>query len=125
MLGDDPRVTAAITAGIRQLNTAVSEQEQAAHRVLGLIELLMDEQAATMTEETRLRLEAIVEAMAFQDLTGQRIRKVQRLLKHLGKELGASNGQLDAAMNSGETADEAQQHKGLTQADVDRLLGKS
>ncbi|KAF0138457.1 MAG: Uncharacterized protein FD153_1303 [Rhodospirillaceae bacterium] len=62
-----------------------------------------------------LKLEAILEACTFQDLTGQRLRKVARLFKFLD-----DNGELFAPNLT--TQDTLSARKGLTQEEVDRLL---
>lgn len=111
---------AALTAATRQLAAAVSEQERAVTRILGLVELLMER---APDEITRLRLEGIFEACGFQDITGQRIVRVQRLLKHLANHLHSPV----PAPPRGSMADQAAPAdgpslNGLNQEDVDRLL---
>ncbi|KAF0118521.1 MAG: Uncharacterized protein FD149_660 [Rhodospirillaceae bacterium] len=71
-------------------------------------------------ERTLLKLEAILEACAFQDLTGQRLRKVARLLKFL-----ADTGELSTPNASSLVTQDTlpgPTQKGLTQEEVDRLL---
>ncbi|MFN3075686.1 MAG: hypothetical protein ABT940_02170 [Alphaproteobacteria bacterium] len=110
-MGDDPRVHAALKAAVKQLEAAVKEQERAVERILGLVEPLV---ARAPAGPIALKLEGIIEACSFQDLTGQRIRKVSRLIKHL-----AEKGQITAPMiEEPVTTTKA----GLTQEEVDRLL---
>ncbi|SDH08724.1 hypothetical protein [Roseospirillum parvum] len=112
-----PRIPAdvALTAAIRQLEQAVAEQERAANRILGLAELLVERQPG---EAERLRVEGIMEACGFQDITGQRLRKVGNLLKHLARELDVTipPPPADADGASGKP------RPGLSQQEVDRLL---
>ncbi|MEO5374928.1 MAG: hypothetical protein H7840_11705 [Alphaproteobacteria bacterium] len=112
---DDPRIHAALAAAVKQLEAVVKEQERAVDRIIGLVEPLM---SATKHKPVLLRLEAIIEACSFQDLTGQRVRKVARLLKYL-----ADKGDLSAAGAPPPQDDlPGPTQKGLTQEDVDRLL---
>lgn len=118
MSGETMRADAALGAAVRQLDLAVREQEQAVTRILGLIELL---QAHAPDRATRARLDGVLEACAFQDLTGQRITKVSRLLRHIARSLG------DAAVQpphgaGPETPETEPAAKGLSQDQVDRLL---
>lgn len=109
-------VDAALVAAIRQLEQAVAEQERAANRILGLAELLVDRQP----EETdRLRVEGIMEACGFQDLSGQRLRKVKNLLRHLAHELDVTIAPPppDTPSTPG-----GKSRSGLSQDEVDRLL---
>ncbi|MBF0563384.1 MAG: hypothetical protein HQL37_15545 [Alphaproteobacteria bacterium] len=110
-MADDPRVHAALKAAVKQLEAAVREQEGAVERILGLVEILMSRAPAG---PVYLKLEAIMEACAFQDITGQRIRKVSRLLKAL-----ADQGTLSAPLP---VESQLPAKQGLSQADVDRLL---
>lgn len=113
------KVDAALVAAIRNLEAAVTEQERAVNRILGLAELLMERNP---DQSTLLRLEGIMEACAFQDLTGQRIRKVNRFLRHLAD----NKGLVADALTSGQAGADAQdmdKPKGLSQEEVDRLLG--
>lgn len=114
------KVDAALTAAIRNLEAAVQEQERAVNRILGLVEVLMERRP---DQSTLLRLEGIMEACAFQDLTGQRIRKVNRFLRHLA----ANKGLVPQGMDGATAAEDEQalsRAKGLSQDEVDRLLGK-
>ncbi|MBB4267309.1 hypothetical protein [Roseospira visakhapatnamensis] len=111
---------AALRAAVTQLESAVQEQERAVNRILGLTELLISH---APDRQSRLRIEAIMESCAFQDLTGQRIRKVKALLSRL-TTLPPGSVHL-AAMPMVPPADEGgAPHSGLSQAEVDRLLGK-
>jgi len=117
-------VDAALRAAVTQLESAVEEQERAVNRILGLAELLIDR---APDDRTRLRVEAIMESCAFQDVTGQRIRKVKALLSRLTTlEPGAVRLTETpiAPPSKPVEADDAEGDGGLTQDDVDRLLGK-
>lgn len=116
----EDKVDAALVAAIRNLEAAVQEQERAVNRILGLAELLMERHpdAATL-----LRLEGIMEACAFQDLTGQRIRKVNRFLRHLAAHKGLVPPGVDRSAAAQDEQD-LNKPKGLTQEEVDRLLGR-
>ncbi|MFA7429490.1 MAG: hypothetical protein WCZ23_04985 [Rhodospirillaceae bacterium] len=109
----DLRADVALDAAARQLDLAVREQEHAVTRILGLIEVL---QAHATDRATRARLDGILEACAFQDLTGQRVTKVSRLLRHLGRSLG------ETAVTPPHGGESAPTGNGLTQEQVDRLL---
>lgn len=115
----DDKVNAALVAAIRNLEAAVQEQERAVNRILGLAELLMERQP---DQAELLRLEGIMEACAFQDLTGQRIRKVNRFLRHMAANRNLLPGDMDRGLAA---QDEQAMNKprGLTQEEVDRLLG--
>jgi chemotaxis regulatin CheY-phosphate phosphatase CheZ len=111
------KVDAALVAAVRNLEAAVGEQERAVNRILGLAELLMERHA---DRATLLRLEGIMEACAFQDLTGQRIRKVSRFLRLLADNKGLSDALVPPHDDtSGPDTDKS---KGLSQEEVDRLL---
>lgn len=115
----EDKVDAALVAAIRNLEAAVQEQERAVNRILGLVELLMERHP---DQSTLLRLEGIMEACSFQDLTGQRIRKVNRFLRHMA----AHKGLVPAGIDRGAAAEDEQalnKSKGLSQEEVDRLLG--
>lgn len=111
---------AALIAAARQLATAVAEQEHAVTRILGLVELLIEH---APDAATRLRLEGIFEACGFQDLTGQRLVRVQRLLKHLANHV---HDPVPApprnSMAAGVAPADEPSPPALSQQDVDRLL---
>jgi hypothetical protein len=112
----DDRVAAALGRGLQLLNDAVRQQEAAATRIIGLAEALHE---TAPDRHGQLRAEAIIEACAFQDITGQSIRKVARLLRHLLENGAATPGDLAAveeAIRLGE--------RPLTQEEVDRLLSE-
>jgi len=119
----DPRVVAALHAASKQIDAVVADTEASVERILGLVELLM-ENADT---ETYLRLEGIMEACSFQDLTGQRLNKVKRLVNHLNdkatitmpESAGIQKSQASAAYKDVQPAAGSQ---GLSQEEVDRLL---
>ena len=106
------KVNAALSRAVRQLETAVREQETAADRILSLAERVYDK---APDKGTKLQVEAIMEACAFQDLTGQRIRKVTRLIRYLRENKLVSTADLPR------DAPRQPDHVGLTQAQVDRL----
>jgi len=126
LLSNDPQaVEGALRAAVRQLDFVLSEQDHAATRILGLAELLM---AHAPDAATRLRIEAIMESCAFQDVTGQRLRRVRGLLSRL-TSLPAGTVRLEArpiapAPSAVVALDEtiSSGEGGLTQAEVDRLL---
>ena len=109
----EKKIDAALSRAVHQLETAVREQETAADRILALAERLQDR---APDKGTLLHVEAIVEACAFQDLTGQRIRKVARLIRYLQENNMISTADLppDAPQDS--------DRGGLTQEQVDQLL---
>ncbi len=109
----DGKVNAALSRAVHQLETAVREQETAADRILALAERIYDK---APDKATRLQVEAIMEACAFQDLTGQRIRKVTRLIRYLQENKLISNA--DLPQDAPRQLDRA----GLTQEQVDQLL---
>lgn len=113
-MAHDPKVHAAVRAAVKQLDTVVLEQERAVDRILGLLELLLP---LARDDAARLRFEAIMEACSFQDITGQRVRKVSRLLRFL-----AEKGELSAPGLGTVDALPGPTKKGLSQEDVDRLL---
>lgn len=137
-LNDPKALDAALRAAVAQLDAATAEQERAANRILGLTELLI---ARAPDDRTRLRIEAIMEACAFQDITGQRLRKVRALLSRLTALPPGSVQVADrprdpppraettapaAAQDQAGLADEgiSTGRSGLSQEEVDRLLGR-
>ncbi len=119
---DDPRkVDAALRAAVTQLESAVVEQERAVTRILGLAELLIDR---APDDNTRLRVEAVMESCAFQDVTGQRIRKVKALLSRLTTLPPGAVRLVEAPIAPPpDPARDDEPEGGLTQKEVDRLLG--
>jgi len=119
----DPRVTAALSAASRQIDAVIADTEASVERILGLVELLMENTDA----ERYLRLEAIMENCSFQDLTGQRLTKVKRLLTHLNEKAtitlsesaGIAKSQASSAYKDVQPAPGS---PGLSQEEVDRLL---
>lgn len=107
------KVNAALSRAVHQLETAVREQETAADRILCLAERIYDKAS---DKATRLQVEAIMEACAFQDLTGQRIRKVTRLIRYLQENKLISTADLP------QDAPREPDGAGLSQEQVDQLL---
>ncbi len=134
---DDPRaMERALRAAVAQLDAAQKEQERAANRILGLTELLIEH---APDASTRLRIEAIMEACAFQDISGQRLRRVRSLLSRLTtcppSQLRIRPRPVDPAPQAapaepaGTPSAVAEEgistgHAGLTQEEVDHLLGR-
>ncbi len=75
----DPRVVAALIAAVKQIEAAIADTEKGVNRILGLVALLMER----ADKDGYLKLEGIMEACSFQDLSGQKLRKIERLLEHL------------------------------------------
>lgn len=124
----------ALRAAVVQLDAAQQEQERAANRILGLTELLITH---APDDATRLRIEAIMEACAFQDIAGQRLRRVRGLLSRLttaeaAQAVRVARQPIDPAPRATpdtpppSAADEgiSTGHGGLSQEEVDRLLGR-
>ncbi len=109
----DEKVTAALSRAVHQLETAVREQESAVDRILALAERIYDK---APDKATKLQVEGIMEACAFQDLTGQRIRKVTRLIRYLQENKLVSTADLPR------DAPQQPDGVGLTQEQVDQLL---
>ncbi len=109
----EKKIDAALSRAVHQLETAVREQETAADRILALAERLQDR---VPDKGTLLHVEAIVEACAFQHLTGQRIRKVARLIRYLQENNMISTADLP------QDAPRESDRGGLTQEQVDQLL---
>ncbi len=120
----DPRVVAALAAAVKQIDSVISETERGVNRILGLIELLMER----ADKDGMLKLEGVMEACAFQDLTGQKLRKVERLLEHLQQKavITIPGSTVDFAKAQATRAERdvniAPASKGLSQEEVDRLL---
>lgn len=108
----------ALTAAARQLDAAIAEQERAVTRILGLVELLIDHAPDPVS---RQRLEGILEACGFQDVTGQRIQRVGRLLRHIARHAPVPIPPPPVGNGAGATQDVAK-GQGLTQEQVDKLL---
>ncbi len=109
----DQKIDAALSRAVHQLETAVLEQEIAANRILALAERLYDK---APDKGTMLQVEGIMEACAFQDLTGQRIRKVTRLIRYL------QENKLISAADLPPEAPRQSDSGSLSQDQVDRLL---
>jgi chemotaxis regulatin CheY-phosphate phosphatase CheZ len=110
---DDEKVFAALSQAYKQLKIAMREQETAANRILGLAERV---QANAKDQATALQADGIIEACAFEDITGQRLKKVARLVKHLrDKKLIAISDMPRAHVDKKPATS-------LSQSDVDSLL---
>ena len=142
-LNDPKALDRALRVAVAQLDAAQQEQERAANRILGLTELLIEHAG---DDATRLRIEAIMEACAFQDVSGQRLKRVRALMSRLTTQtpdaLRVNAAPIDAeppararasvadparpAPRRDATEDESLStgQSGLSQAEVDRLLGK-
>jgi hypothetical protein len=116
-MADPKKVQAALQTSIKVLESVVKEQERAVSRILGLTELLIEKAPDPVTE---MRVEAVMEACTFQDITGQQIRKVAAFLRHLTT---LQQG-LDMDGDATEHVDDAQAKAqgGLSQEQVDKLL---
>ncbi len=110
---EDKKVHAALSRAVQQLETAIREQEAAVNRILGLAERLYE---VIPSRDALLKIEAIMEVCAFQDLTGQRIHKVSRLIKYLRDNRMITSDQLPQ-----EPAAQAEPD-GLSQEQIDALL---
>jgi chemotaxis protein CheZ len=114
-----------IPAATDELDMVVSMTQDAASQILDCAERITD-MAAGMTEEQAQKLidisTRIFEASNFQDLTGQRITKVVKVLRHIEERLGAM------ALAAGETIEHARSATGLEAkpaSDADLLHGPS
>ncbi|MBK1663473.1 hypothetical protein CKO38_03060 [Rhodospirillum rubrum] len=116
-MSDPKKVQAALNTSLKVLDSVVKEQERAVNRILGLAELLIEK---SPDQVTAMRLEAIMEACAFQDITGQQIRKVAAFLKHLGTLQGGL--EMTAGATSHVNDAQAKAVGGLSQDQVDKLL---
>ncbi len=77
---EERKVNDALSRALDLLDAALSEQENAVVRILGLAERILDRNP---DQNVKVAADAIVEACEFQDLTEQRIRKVRRLVRHI------------------------------------------
>ena len=114
-----------IPAATDELDMVVTMTQDAASQILDCAERITD-MASGMTEEQAQKLidisTRIFEASNFQDLTGQRITKVVKVLRHIEERLGAM------ALAAGETIDHAKTATGVEVAepgDADLLHGPS
>ena len=120
----DPRVIAALIAAVKQIEAAIAETEKGVNRILGLVELLMER----ADKDGYLKLEGIMEACSFQDLSEQKLRKIELLLEHLQtKAIIKVPGTVDLAKAQATRAERDVQvdltsQEGLSQEEVDRLL---
>lgn len=113
------RADQALEAAVRQIDAAVTEQELAVTRILGLAELLLEHAPDPVA---RARLEGILEACGFQDLSGQRLQRVSRLLQHVARHAPVSIPTPQQGSGAGVPQGDQPKSPGLTQEQVDRLL---
>lgn len=111
MSQQDDRVDAALVRAVQQLESAMSEDARAADRIRGMAERL---EQTGINDRQRVLVRAIVAATAFQEVTGQRIKKVQRLINYLRGQHDAHG--LPKPANRNGVSD------GLTPEEVARLL---
>ncbi|BCW87591.1 hypothetical protein sos41_07210 [Alphaproteobacteria bacterium SO-S41] len=124
----------------QQMMAVVAGTESAADIIMQRAESCLEDKAGETPESYRARVSEacieIIEACAFQDLTGQRITKVSTMLVTIEKRLAG----LEAALGErfgGETEDMALDlvddvllqgpplpNGGITQTDVDAILGR-
>lgn len=117
----DAKLKAALNRAIDELAAAVEETERATQKILGVSELLIDH----VDGPNWHRVMAIMEACSFQDLTGQRIDKVSRLLKYLRDSKQMTSGVRPAAAPPPPPPKPKVEEKapeGLSQEEVDKLL---
>lgn len=115
-----------IPAATDELDMVVDMTQDAASQILDCAERITD-LAAGMPEDTARKLvdisTRIFEASNFQDVTGQRITKVVKVLRHIEERLGAM------ALAAGETIDHARSATGIETkdeaSDSDLLHGPS
>lgn len=117
-----------------ELNAVVQETEEAANTIMGAAEEIMsaDSTAADFAEQAQTAAIRIIEACAFQDITGQRLRKVVQTLVLVEGRLAALRAGLgpdleeavteelegeDALLNGPQLGGRA-----IEQADVDALF---
>jgi len=107
---EQQKVQAALNRAVEALETSMRDQEQAALLIVGLAERILEK---TADKPTQIQLEGIMEACTFQDITGQRIQKVVRLIKYLRD---------NAIVEAGDLPMSEPKKTGLTQEEVNRLL---
>jgi chemotaxis regulatin CheY-phosphate phosphatase CheZ len=112
MPDQDDRVDAALARAVQQLESALTEQARAADRIRGIAERLLQ---TGVSERQRVLVCAIIAATAFQEVTGQRVKKVQRLVSYLRGQPDA-HGLPKPSKGNGGGSD------GLTPEEVARLL---
>lgn len=116
-----PDLKTLLEASSRQLNSAMTAQEQAAVRILGLVELLMERYGDH--RDTMLKLQGIMEACSFHDVAGQRMRRVDKLLRSLAASPDARAELRGPSMTpAAEEMQEAAKKGGLSQEQIDALL---
>ena len=131
----------AIPAAADELDAVVGETAEATGTIMDACEALeraaenmSDEQKNTVTEQVT----RIYEACGFQDITGQRISKVVKALKHIEEKvseiihaLGTQEGQSDVRKETADTQDDDEKllngpalpsDGGVSQDEIDRLL---
>jgi thymidine phosphorylase len=103
------KIHAALNRAVEALESAMKDQEDAAVRIAGLAERIVER---TKDAPTQLQAEAIMESCTFQDIAAQKIQKVVRLLKYLRDS--------DVAKPAEVPLGDAK--RGLSQDEVSRLL---
>jgi chemotaxis regulatin CheY-phosphate phosphatase CheZ len=103
-----------------ELESAVQEMETAVSTIIDAAMLA----GADASPAAQAALGQVIEACAFQDIAGQRMRKVQRFIDSLqGKSNGAATDSRKAQQAAGLLDGPAQASVKHSQADIDKLLG--
>lgn len=119
-----------------ELNAVVQETEEAANTIMTAAEEIMAADPATGDYGAQVQTAAIriIEACAFQDITGQRLRKVVQTLMHIEQRLAKLRETFGPDLEDAATAEEERQGeaallngpqlagRGIEQADVDALF---
>jgi chemotaxis protein CheZ len=122
-----------------ELDAVVEATERATHAIMSSVEAIeaaADDLGDGPAQRVRAQVTAIYEACSFQDITGQRIRKVVKTLQEIDKKvaalletLGADAADADARTmagpesSSGELLEGPQlSGQGVSQADIDALF---
>ncbi len=128
--------TRALPQAGEELNAVVQETEEAANTIMSAAEEIMSAspQMENYGEQVQTSAIQIIEACAFQDITGQRLRKVVQTLVHVEQRLAALRAALgpdlqDAAEADLDSSEEAGllngpqlSGKAIDQNDVDALF---
>ena len=124
----------------RELDAVTQATEAASNAIMSAAEEIMSADRSDLDAFQALvdeKMIVIFEACSFQDITGQRIAKVVRTLKHIEERVGAIADRLkvegETETETGETAEERRRRelilngpalpgKGIEQDDVDTLM---